>query len=479
MLKLEDLQQIITSFLQCSNRSEAEIRSKLAVPLIEWLEYPIECRAEEFPVYSFEGSTKITKQADFIMFDDKDYKSHDKFSSPHISWVQSHSLCVLETKKPQEMPSVLGQPQYYTIWTKAVAYIATDGITIKGKIYNPISTDLTVIDCDVKDLCNNESITHFAFDEIKKIKQIDWSKEIEKRLDSDELDGEIIDPESIVLPENTINYMRNALGKNCTGLSKGQVLEKFLRSTDFYLQQDMRYGVPPYMFDIPRRSFDALLYLDDLLIPFMKGEVYQFYRDDLEKLEFKNDYLDVYVLLTENTPVDCALGYHVLDYHASNRIYNLQRIEKVFNSKKITLSYLGESLEIPLDRKNLQKQLPEILYWQNCMNQITTIEEYYGIELFLTPVNTPEESSKLYGKIQLVYDGIKKANNVHFSEEVEEQYNSLSLEEPVTVSLDGAPHYESVEIHNYLFKPSKIHLIPQNGNLVFSVEFYPEKLNNK
>ena len=71
MPKLEDLQQIITSFLQCSNRSEAEIRSKLAVPLIEWLEYPIECRAEEFPVYSFEGSTKITKQADFIMFDDK------------------------------------------------------------------------------------------------------------------------------------------------------------------------------------------------------------------------------------------------------------------------------------------------------------------------------------------------------------------------------------------------------------------------
>ena len=57
MPKTEDLQRIITTFLQCNNRSEAEIRSKFAVPLIEWLEYPIEYRSEEFPVYGFEGST--------------------------------------------------------------------------------------------------------------------------------------------------------------------------------------------------------------------------------------------------------------------------------------------------------------------------------------------------------------------------------------------------------------------------------------
>ena len=144
MPKTEDLQRIITTFLQCNNRSEAEIRSKFAVPLIEWLEYPIEYRSEEFPVYGFEGSTKVTKQADFLMFDDKDYKNHDTFNADHISWVQTHSLCVLETKKPDEMPAVLGQPQFYTMWTKAIAYIATDGITIKGKIYNPVYSIVTL-----------------------------------------------------------------------------------------------------------------------------------------------------------------------------------------------------------------------------------------------------------------------------------------------------------------------------------------------
>ena len=266
MPNLQDLETIIKSFLNCDNRSEAEIRSKLAVPLIDWLGYPMEFRAEEFPVHGYNGCTPITKKADFLLFDDKEYNSHTLFKNEDISWVQSHSLLVLETKKPDDMPKVLGQPQFYTIWTKAIAYIATDGNTIIGRIYNPLSKDIEIINCDLKDLFCAESINQFSYADICKIKKIDWSKEIETRIQNEELEGEIIDPETIELPENALSYMRNALGRNAASLSKGQIIENFLRTTDFYLQQDMRYDVPPYMFDIPRRVFDAMIYLDGNMI---------------------------------------------------------------------------------------------------------------------------------------------------------------------------------------------------------------------
>ena len=121
------LQSIIDTFANSITQSEAEVRSKLIVPIIEWLGYPIEFRAEEFPVYSFEGAQKRpTKYADYILFDDKHFASHNKNTKIDTEWVQEHSLLVFEAKKKNEMPAMLGQPQFYTIWTKAVAYMISD-----------------------------------------------------------------------------------------------------------------------------------------------------------------------------------------------------------------------------------------------------------------------------------------------------------------------------------------------------------------
>ena len=47
------IQDVIREYRKSIVYSEAEVRSKLAVPLIECLGYPSEFRAEEFPIYGF------------------------------------------------------------------------------------------------------------------------------------------------------------------------------------------------------------------------------------------------------------------------------------------------------------------------------------------------------------------------------------------------------------------------------------------
>ena len=463
MPNFKNLQSIIDSYLNCNNRSENEVRSKFAVPLIEWLEYPLEFRAEEFPVYGFSGSKKLpTKLADFLLFDDKDYKNYDKFRTDHIEWVQKHSLLVVETKKPEEMPTVLGQPQFYTIWTKAIAYIVTDGIVIKGYIFNPTSADTPVVDCYVKDLCNSESIKHFLFSEIKAIKDIDLTKEIQARINDEKLEEKTIDPDEIKLPENIMIYMRSALGNNSIGLSNGQLLEKFLRSTDFYLQQDIRYDIPGYMFDIPREVSEGWICLNDNIIPYMSGDIYQYYRNDLEMLEFQNKYLHVGIILSKDSLVELWISFQVHDYHVSERIYNLSRIEKVLEANVIKLIYkcYKRTIDIPVDQiykdgTNIGEQLEIIHFWQNCMNQLKTIEEYYGIEFILSPVYSPEETEKLYNNIKIVYEGIAKERNIWLCEEKENYFNSLSLVEPITLTTEDIKKLPSITIHNYLFTEAK------------------------
>lgn len=118
------IQNLINEYKESTIQSEAEVRSKLIVPLLGILGYPSYLRAEEFPVYGFEGSKRLaTKNADFVLFSDKNFAYYREFKKTHIDWVQEHSLLIVEAKKPNEMPDVQGQSQYYTFWTCAVAYL--------------------------------------------------------------------------------------------------------------------------------------------------------------------------------------------------------------------------------------------------------------------------------------------------------------------------------------------------------------------
>jgi hypothetical protein len=122
------LKEIITEYRKSNIQSEAEVRSKLLIPIIDLLGYPTEYRAEEFPVYGWEGRKEIpAKNADYLLFDDVDFANHRDRSKESIDWVQNHSLLIIEAKKPGEMPDVDGQSMYYVQWTKALSYIVCDG----------------------------------------------------------------------------------------------------------------------------------------------------------------------------------------------------------------------------------------------------------------------------------------------------------------------------------------------------------------
>ena len=165
------LELIIREYGKSKIQSEQEVRSKLIVPLLELLEYPSELRAEEFPVYGFEGKRKLPlKFADFLLFSDAKFSMHKSYSQENLEWVQDHSLLVVEAKKPGKLPQILGQPLYYTIWSKAVAYLVIDGEYIRGYCYNKIASDRKIIDCKISELLKNDDIWAFSYHKILYVK---------------------------------------------------------------------------------------------------------------------------------------------------------------------------------------------------------------------------------------------------------------------------------------------------------------------
>lgn len=148
-----DISILINDFLKQNIQSEAEVRSKLIVPLLELLGYPRDLRAEEFPVYGYEGSAALrAKAADFLQFSSNEYHIHRGKTKEELAWVYEHSLLVVEAKKPTEQILVIGQPVYYSAWTKAVAYIISNGIHIEGYIVNANYSDTCVFSCSVKEI---------------------------------------------------------------------------------------------------------------------------------------------------------------------------------------------------------------------------------------------------------------------------------------------------------------------------------------
>ena len=160
----EKLKKIVIEYKKSVIQSEAEVRSKFIVPLLEFLQYPTEFRAEEFPVYGFEGGRALpAKNADFILFSDKEFGAHRTATHANIEWVQNHSLLKKKKKKPGTMPNTMGQPTFYTMWTKSIAYLISDGETIKGYYYNLIAADIQVIECNISNLPDFEGIWNFSF----------------------------------------------------------------------------------------------------------------------------------------------------------------------------------------------------------------------------------------------------------------------------------------------------------------------------
>ena len=167
-----NIQAIITKYRESKIQSEAEVRSKLIVPLLEVLGYASKYRAEEFPVYGYGGRERLSaKNADFLLFDNEEFADHRANTKLNIEWVREHSLLVVEAKKPGKIPEELGQAQYYTMWTRAVAYIETDGEEVFGYYYNPVANDYKVLQASVDELSASEVLEHFTYESVSRTKE--------------------------------------------------------------------------------------------------------------------------------------------------------------------------------------------------------------------------------------------------------------------------------------------------------------------
>lgn len=172
MLEREELVAIIEKYRLSHIQSEEEVRSKLIVPLIEWLGYPSQFRAEEFPVYGNGGSAPLhAKLADFLLFDNAGFDNNRERKRSQQEWVNNHSLLVVEAKKPGEIPESNAQPQFYSAWTRAVAYIFLDGNKIRGYLGGKITADIPIFECDVSELANTEDFLQFSYDRIRQLKE--------------------------------------------------------------------------------------------------------------------------------------------------------------------------------------------------------------------------------------------------------------------------------------------------------------------
>lgn len=471
MLNLEDLNRIIVEFSKSTVQSEAEVRSKFIVPLIEWLGYPVEYRAEEFPIHSFENTKGIkAKTADFLLFDDSGFASHRTNATSDLEWVRTHSLLIFEAKKAGQMPKTLEQPLYYSVFSKSVAYLISDGNYIKGRIYNPANSDADIIDCLIAELPGSQ-ISLFSFGSISELKRKheEMFRQIMLQLleksSQDTYCPIPVTEETIVIPDDLLQTMRLSLGKNAIGLSNLQLLEKYLVTTDYILENDIRYDVPPHMLQIPRKILRCKLYIDDIVLPFLVGEAWVFYRNEYDRISFVSSSITVDLLYKDSVLTSSTLSYSVRDTYVAKRLTNLQRVKKVLDSKRITLEIEEtdkRSSKVFIETKqsiiDYDLENSRLSFWIDGMTNLSVIESYYGIVFKLGAVD-PSDTFALYRSIDYVCRGIARQTNFHLELPGYCSDEAIDVDEPMIIEIDNMEHcLPSLPIHNFTFTPRSIYL---------------------
>ncbi|MBQ9814328.1 MAG: hypothetical protein IJM53_01410 [Lachnospiraceae bacterium] len=457
MLKKSSLSLIINGFQKSKIQSEAEVRSKFVVPLIEWLGFPSEYRAEEFPVYGYNGSKPLSsKHADFLMFNSDDFATHRQHTEIDCNWVQEHSLLVVEVKKPGNIIKPLEQAQFYSAWTKSVAYIETDGIRLIGRFYNDVSKDYEVLDLDISDIQTADKILNFSFDNLSNIKS-----------NFNDFPEEMILPEedfaNLKIPKYVYSGFSDALGKNAEHLDDMQTVATFLNATNHLLQSQLRYNIPEYMFDIPRGFYRAKIYSDEMMLPSVVGNVTYYNWNVLDKYEFQSDYFICNIITVENQVAYIAYGFSVQDITVDNRIEGFNTIKKCISARNIRLSIEDSKstlITIPIYQVPDKNKVEESYnYWLEEMNKLKEIENYYGIKFKLFSISK-DETAKTFFCVDTVYNGICQQQNYIFNSPGNLSDEDIEIEEPTVFEKDKDLNIENQEIYGIVFQAYKSTFLP-------------------
>lgn len=455
---MSTLQEVVDEYDDSIIQSEAEVRSKLIVPLLNALGYPSSLRAEEFPVYGFEGQKRLpTKNADFLLFSDKNFAEHRDFSHDDIEWVKEHSLLIFEAKKPGAMPKVLGQPVFYTIWTKAVAYLISDGKTIKGYYYNMINTDTEIIDCPVKELPRHDEINGFSYENILRMKgksdALNWERKPVTEKDMEKL------------PEATWQLAKMVVGKGSDELSRLELMNRFLHAEDalVYRAPDDAPGGHTLVF--PREKHPARLYIGYAERPLDGGYVRLFEKDGEQMFFYDNEYISLKFTTVKKRPTICGMGFHVFMSGVGERIAAFDKVRKLINAHMLRIEIdedAHRSFCLPnrggADEK--KELLAEIDVCLDDMQKLRTIEEYYGIEFDIPYIDDRREVTELRNTLRIIFNGIAILPNCEITltpNELEKEDTVCDepvLMENVTIDMNDQLLFGS------RFSPDKIWLLP-------------------
>lgn len=171
-IKNMTISEIVTSISASNIITEQEVRTKVAIPILECLGYPIENRAEEFPIFGFEGRTALpAKSVDIMMFADSDFQKYRNKTQRH--WVMDNSLVAVELKKPGvTINSSLGQAQFYAMWSRACYYIVTNGEEIEIYKLSNFCGDKCICSCNIVELPSKwiEVFSEISFEHVMQLK---------------------------------------------------------------------------------------------------------------------------------------------------------------------------------------------------------------------------------------------------------------------------------------------------------------------
>lgn len=164
------INKLVDDFLSMSTQSETEVRTKFVIPLFELLGYPTEFRAEEFPVYGYEGGKAINaKSADILFFNSVEFTNNRERKKDERNWVCEHSILVVEVKKRGESINAEGQAIYYAAWTRSPLYIVSNGEDTSFYKINSNFSDELVLSCKIAQIPENWQLISSIFSYSKAI----------------------------------------------------------------------------------------------------------------------------------------------------------------------------------------------------------------------------------------------------------------------------------------------------------------------
>lgn len=159
--------------------SEQDTRTKIAIPLLNFLGYSYDLLANEFPIYGYEGRKALyPKPIDILLFSSSGFENNR--SRDKRDWVMAHSLLAVELKKPSEsIDDAQGQAQFYSHWSRCPYYMCTNGVELAIYRLTMNTSDELLCRCHINEISKKWDIIYsaIAFNNIKKTKQSEGIKD--------------------------------------------------------------------------------------------------------------------------------------------------------------------------------------------------------------------------------------------------------------------------------------------------------------